>query len=291
MTTDQPATSVATTNSPPPAPVPSGMPTPAEFTHVQQVAHVLAESDLVPTAYRRKPANIIVAALAGRPFGWDPTMSMRSFHIIEGSPSMKPEIMLALVRQAGHSVTGETSPTSATVTGTRTDTGDTMTVTFTIDDAKRAGLTRRNGPWQQYPQSMCWARALSQLCRMLFADVVLGAGYTPDELGARLADDDVIDVTEVDGIHVRHTGPLPVTEAAAKNQLVEHLAGDIDAAREAWKLRPTNLRTGGADHTPAHGDTPALLDADAVTRWIASHKPPSADLADVVDAELVEEHA
>jgi hypothetical protein len=247
---------VAPTTAPAaPAPTGAGMPSPAEWTHIQQMATVLADSDLVPTAYRRKPANIVLASLAGRPFGWDPTMSMRSFHVIEGVPSMKPEVMLALVRRAGHSVTGE-------VTGTGAD----------------------------HPRSMCWARALSQLCRMLFPDVVLGAGYTPEELGARISDDDIIDVTEVDGIHVAPTPPATVTEAAAKNRLLHVLAGDVDEAREAWLLRPASLRPDGDAHHGTDDQGRGLLEYSAVEAWITSLTPDTdpSDDPDVVDAELVD---
>lgn len=166
-----------------------------DFTSMMQVSQMLAKSSLVPSAYRGKPENVLLATLAGQPFGWDPTMSMRSFHIIEGQPSLKPEIMLALVRRAGHSVQGTTATDGATVTGKRRDTGDSMTVSYTLEDARRANLLNKS-VWKSYPASMCWARALSQLCRMLFPDVVLGVGYTPEELGASVSHDgEVIEAT------------------------------------------------------------------------------------------------
>ena len=73
-----------------PAATENHLPAPGEWAMIMQMSEMLAGSDLVPAAYRRKPANIVLASLAGRPFGWDPTMSMRSFHIIEGTPSLKP---------------------------------------------------------------------------------------------------------------------------------------------------------------------------------------------------------
>jgi hypothetical protein len=268
----------------PPATVPTGMPTPNEWQMIERVADVLAGSDLAPKAYRGKPANIILAALAGRPFGWDPTMSMRSFHIIEGVPSMKPEIMLALIRRAGHSVTGETSSTGATVVGRRADTGDEMSYSFTQADAQAAGLLGKT-VWKQYAASMYWARALSQVARMLFPDVVLGAGYTPEEVGARISTDDVIDVAEVDGIH---QVAATVTEAAVKNRLVELLAGDTDAARAAWLTRPAHLRPDGEAWTGVDAEGRGLLLLDQVETWASSVAAEHATEVEVVDAELVD---
>lgn len=145
---------------------------------------VLSKSDLVPRSYRGKPENVFLAYIAGQPFGWDVTMSMRSFHIIEGTPSLKPEIQLALVRQAGHSVSVKSSSTEAVIlVGQRSDTQDKAEVSYTLEDAKRAGLLGK-GNWKTYPEDMLFARCVSRLCRRLFQDVLLGCAYVPEELGA-----------------------------------------------------------------------------------------------------------
>lgn len=145
---------------------------------------VLSKSDLVPRSYRNKPENVFLAYIAGQPFGWDVTMSMRSFHIIEGTPSLKPEIQLALVRQAGHSVSVKSSSTEAVILiGQRSDTQDKAEVSYTLEDAKRAGLLGK-GNWKTYPEDMLFARCVSRLCRRLFQDVLLGCAYVPEELGA-----------------------------------------------------------------------------------------------------------
>lgn len=175
------------------------IPAPAEWQIILQQAEVLAGSDLVPRSYRGKPANVVVATLEGRRFGWDVTMSMNSLHIIEGTPSMKPEIMLAMIRRAGHSVKGETSSKEATITGIRCDNGDTHTARFTLEDAVNADLCKiKDGrpfarsdrgkklSWELWTEDMMWARALSKLCRRLFSDVTLGAAYVPEELGAQV---------------------------------------------------------------------------------------------------------
>ena len=163
-----------------------------------KMCQVLSKSDLVPRSYRGKAENVFLAYIAGQPFGWDVTMSMRSFHIIEGTPSLKPEIQLALVRQAGHSVTVEKSSVDLVViNGKRSDTNDIATASYSIEDAKRAGLLGK-GNWKTYPEDMLFARAVSRLCRRLFQDVLLGCAYVPEELGATVGSDgEVLAVTPV----------------------------------------------------------------------------------------------
>jgi len=207
-----------------------------EFATIFRQAEVLAESNIVPRAYQRNPANIVVAAITGRTFNWDPIAAMRNLHIIEGTASIRPEAMLGLVRQAGHTVTGELTEDAATVTGVRADDGSTLSYTFTMADAKTAGLAGKDN-WKKWPKSMLWARAVAQLCRMHFSDVLAGVSYCPEELGATVDESgSVVDVESVevapleqDGIRHGEVVADPVVDVAGQNRvdLVDDLM-DID---------------------------------------------------------------
>jgi len=206
------------------------------FDLVMRQASILAQSKIVPAAYRRQEADIVAAGLAGRAFGWDVMASMRNFHVIEGSASMKPEAMLGLVRQAGHSVTIENDAGIATAIGKRADTGDEHTASFTLRDAEAAGLAGKKN-WKQYEESMLTWRAVSKLCRNLFSDVVLGAGYVPEEMGADV-DSEGVPLTAGGGADVM------VNVKLAKQRLLDALDGDKDAAIAAWGDRGSqNIRT------------------------------------------------
>jgi len=56
--------------------------------------------------------------------------------------------------------------------------------TFTVADAKTAGLLKDGGNWSKYARAMTLARATSALCRFLWPDILMGCGYTPEELGS-----------------------------------------------------------------------------------------------------------
>lgn len=166
----------------------------SELDAYMRQAEMLAASTLVPAQYRNKPADILVASLAGREVGMGPWASLTYVVVIQGKATINAEGRVALIRKAGHSISGESTPDRAVAHGKRRDTGDEMTVEWTIDMAKRAGLDKSNS-WKQYPEAMLWARAVSQLSRMLFADVLMGVSYDPEELGAQVSQTgEVIDV-------------------------------------------------------------------------------------------------
>jgi hypothetical protein len=246
--------------------VPSG-----EWNLMQQQATALAASDIIPGAYRRKPANVLVAAITGRHYGWDVLTAMRNGHVIEGNWGMKPEAMLGLVRQHGHSVSGTMSDQGATVTGRRADTGDELTVTFTLEDAKRAKLAGK-GTWQQYPANMCYWRAVGMLCRMLFSDITAGV-MSAEELGADVdPDGNVIDAYEV----VEPQGPIALSD--------EHLAQFRQACEQAGLVEATVLAEAFGARTP----DPLLDEHLPAMRAAFVRLRDQAAEADIVDAEVVD---
>jgi hypothetical protein len=156
-------------------------PGPDEWQLIERQAKRIAGTALVPAVYRNKPDEIIAVALTAREVGIGMMQALRHIYIVDGKPSMSAELMVSLVRKRGHSISGVATDKKATVIGRRRDTGDTVTVEWVIDMARRAKLLTKTN-WQSYPESMLWARAVSQVCRMLFSDCTGGIGYMPEEL-------------------------------------------------------------------------------------------------------------
>src|SRR4029077_16390834 len=78
------------------------------------------------------------------------------------------------VTGAGHELWfEETTTTRAIAAGRRQGTDRVGRVTWTLDDAKRAGLAGQPN-WRTYPAEMLRARASAALARAMFADVTLG---------------------------------------------------------------------------------------------------------------------
>lgn len=146
------------------------------------LAGKIANTEFVPKSLRGNPAAIVACMLYGREIGIGLMESLQSIDVVDGSPTPNAELQRGLVLAAGHHFDWvERTNTRCVVEGKRVDNGDALRVSYTIDDARAAGLVGRDN-WKKRPRAMLTARATSELCRTLFPDVVKGLGYTADEL-------------------------------------------------------------------------------------------------------------
>ena len=185
---------------------------------VWKLAQRLCDTDFVPDAFRSKPNAVLAAILTGREVGIGPMQALQSINVIKGKPSLAPELQRALVLRAGHSVVFRTLTNDVCVIhGKRADNGDELTIEWTIADAQQAGLLSKGGSWDKYPRAMLAARATSELCRLLFPDVIAGCSYGSEELGAdpepsTIADPEtgeVIEIVAVGAVEASQSEELP----------------------------------------------------------------------------------
>lgn len=112
--------------------------------------------------------------------GRHPAEAARDYHIIGGKPSLKSEAMLARFQQAGGKVEWH-EYTHESVSGTFSHPqGGSLKVSWTMQDAARAGLTS-NPTWKKFPRQMLKARCISEAVRGIFPGVLSGL-YTPEEV-------------------------------------------------------------------------------------------------------------
>jgi hypothetical protein len=110
----------------------------------------------------------------------------RTYHIIEGRPSMRADAMLAEFRKRG----GVCRILENSVERAAADfefEGQVLHGLFAMDDARRTGdCLKGDGKtlkhnWEKRPDDMLWARMVSRSVRRLCPEIVAGL-YTPEEV-------------------------------------------------------------------------------------------------------------
>jgi hypothetical protein len=145
----------------------------------------LAAGPTVPERFRNKPADILSAVLIGKELGIQPMEAISSLYLVNGTVSMSGKLMSALVHRAGHQLEVHITKTKSTVTCFRRQPdGELMevgSISFGAEEAKLAGLDQKD-TYLAYPTIMWTWRAISQACRIYFADVLSGVAYVPEEV-------------------------------------------------------------------------------------------------------------
>lgn len=165
-------------------------PTQDALTLPQQMEYAMAvaKAGILPKAYQGQPGSVLVAMGLGSAMGLSPAESLYRIHVIEGKPSASAELIATNVRRAGHKLRVRGDARSATVTIIRADdTEFPFEVTWTIEDAQRAGLASK-GVWKSYPAAMLKARAITECARTACPEALYGIQYTEEEARESLAD-------------------------------------------------------------------------------------------------------
>lgn len=148
-----------------------------------ELAGKIAETEFVPARLRKRPMAVMACILSGQEAGVGPMQSLRQIFVTDdGKVGMAAELMRSLVLSAGHEIWAEElNNTRATMAGRRRGQETPSRITWTMDDAKKAGLAGKQN-WSKYPRAMLTARATTELCRLLFPDVIAGISYSLEEL-------------------------------------------------------------------------------------------------------------
>lgn len=148
---------------------------PRNLAEAMEFANIIAKSDMVPKDYIGKPGNVLVAVQTGAELGLKPMQSLQGISVINGRPSIWGDAMRALVisHPEFEDLQEEKHDTHCTVTLKRRGRSAVVS-TFSMEDAKKAGLAGKSGPWQTAPRRMLQMRAFAFAARDLFADALKG---------------------------------------------------------------------------------------------------------------------
>ena len=151
---------------------------PRNLTEAMDLAKLIADSELAPKDYRGKPGNVLIAVQMGQEVGLSPMAAIQSIAVINGKPSLYGDVGKAILLSNGFIIEeddivaikkNEFARCKITRPG-----HPPCERTFSIENAKAAGLWGKAGPWSTYAErQMAW-RAFWFSARDIASDVLKG---------------------------------------------------------------------------------------------------------------------
>jgi hypothetical protein len=171
-----------------------------------EFSKMLSESSMVPRAYQGKPQDIMVCVQWGYELGLAPMQALQNIAVINGKPSVYGDAMAALVQASpvcegiDEHIEGDGTTNPVAICVAKRKGRNPVIAKFSVEDAKRAGLWGKQGPWTQYPKRMLQMRARGFALRDAFPDVLKGL------ISAEEAEDYP---TESNGKPIKDITPMP----------------------------------------------------------------------------------
>lgn len=153
---------------------------PTTLTEAMTFSDMLASSAMVPKQYQGKPQDILVCVQWGMEMGLAPMQALQNIAVINGKPSVYGDAAMALVQASPvcedveEYFEHEGTPNPVAVCVAKRKGRNPVTSRFSVEDAKRAGLWGKQGPWSAYPKRMMQMRARGFALRDAFPDVLKG---------------------------------------------------------------------------------------------------------------------
>ena len=238
---------------------------PRTFQEALTFSEYLANSDMVPKAYRGKPGDCLIAVQWGAEVGLKPLQALQSIAAINGKPSLYGDAGKALLLSHGCIIEEDDIEVikahgKAACTITRPG-RPPVRRTFSLEDAKTAGLLGKEGPWRAYQsRQMAW-RAFWFAARDAAADLLRGMGGFEEA---------------IDMPAERHMGPVDeVPKQPEKPALPAYPQADFDTNMPKWQKLIDDGK-GTAQALLAKLSTKAVFSEEQKTR-ILSMKPKAVD--------------
>ncbi len=150
-------------------------------------AVTICNSGLAPNGFKT-PDAVMVAIQHGMELGLSPMASLQSIAVINGRPTLYGDGLMAVARAhpACEDVIetferGEGDENMKATCEVRRKGCVPVVRTFSVAQARKAGLWGKSGPWTQYPQRMLQMRARGFALRDAFADALKGFRCAEEE--------------------------------------------------------------------------------------------------------------
>ena len=223
---------------------------PKSMTELMDFSKMISTSGVCPKDFKGKTGDVAVAISMGLEVGLKPLQALQNIAVINGRPTLWGDAMKALVLASPlceyfkeDDFETITEKKMAVCIAKRRGKPETRT-TFSWDDAQRAGLAEKTGPWTQYRPRMMQMRARGFMIRDEFADIVKGLQMREEVEDYAPLKDAPHEVTAPQRLSQTTQAEKPVEEAEEKKP--------VEKTKGSWTGKVTSIASSDDKKNPRY---------------------------------------
>lgn len=206
------------------------IPTQNEFESMMRQADVMVKSGFLPQSIKNANQAVTIM-MVGRELNIPPWQALNGINVIQGRPTVAPQLMLALIYRTGLSEDITVSGDDKAYTVTMKRKGQSPhTEVFTMKDAEKLGLSGKDN-WRKQPATMLKWRAVAACARIVYPDVTMGL-YTTEEIAP-----DNVSLSEDGSLQYTPDAPIVMVERTTPPANIIDISGTS-------ALKPVDVQTG-----------------------------------------------
>lgn len=154
----------------------------AALDHRYRLAKAFSMSGMVPPHFQGRPEACLVAMLYAEQLGEHPMLLFQEMSVINGRPNTSARFAISRANKSGllqgpisWKSKGAGDALEVTASAALRETGEVITATVTMKEAKADGWTR-NAKYQSIPEQMLRWRAATRLINLYMPEVLFGLG-------------------------------------------------------------------------------------------------------------------
>ncbi len=149
---------------------------PRNMLEVRALANFLSRSKFIPQAFRGDLNTAVMLIVTCKQYGL-PITALSEVMEVNGKVGFWGRTKLGIVLKSGvceYIIPAEQTDKKCTVETQRKGWPKPVSITYTLEQAEKAGLLARSDAWKKHPSDMLYWRAVSRIISQVYPDVIQG---------------------------------------------------------------------------------------------------------------------
>ena len=156
---------------------------PKNMLEVRALANFLSRSKFIPQSFRGDLNTAVMLIVTCKQYGL-PITALSEVMEVNGKVGFWGRTKLGIVLKSGvceYIIPTEQTDKKCTVETQRKGWPKPVSITYTLDQAEKAGLLARSDAWKKHPSDMLYWRAVSRIISQVYPDVIQGFATVEEE--------------------------------------------------------------------------------------------------------------